>query len=294
MAIIYAVFATCNWLAPSYISVTGPRVSILSGALCYTFFIASFLWPHTILLYVASAVVGIGAALMWTGHGQYLTENSNSDTLTRNAGLFWAIFQLSLYGGNICAYFAFTEPKISEAKRKLVFQVLTALAVIGTGVLLFMRSTPKLLVLGEAEGVSSADKEFRIPEKPREKPLIAAWHAMRDAFRLFITPQILLLSMTFIYTGLELTFFSSVYPTSIGNTEKMGDFRKRYVPLAGICIGVGEVLGGVIFVILASKTKAFAGWPVVLTGLVMHIFVFIVALLNLSDESPITVCNLGL
>lgn len=287
LAIIYAVFASCNWLAPSFISLTGPRITILTGAFCYIFFIATFLWPSTNLLYIASALVGVGAALIWTGHGQYLTENSDVETMTRNAGLFWAIFQLSLFGGNLCAFFAFTEEEIQESKRRIVFQVLTSLAVIGGGVLLLMKSPPQNLVLGEAEGVSSADKELRIPEKPREKPLMAAWHAIRDAFVLFITPQILLLSLTFIYTGLELTFFSSVYSSSIGFTEGMGESRKRYIPLSGICIGIGEVLGGAIFGILGTKrTKSLSGWPVVGAGFVMHLFVFLITLLNLPNNAP--------
>ena len=291
LAIIYTVFATCNWLAPSYISVTGPRISILTGAVCYVFFIATFLWPQTVLLYTASAVIGVGAALMWTGHGQYLTENSDPDTMSRNSGLFWAIFQLSLFGGNLFVFFKFQKEEIEESTRKMVFEVLTGLAVIGTGVLLFMRGPPQILVLGEAEGVSSADKELRIPDKPREKPLLAAWHAMRDAFILFITPQMLLLMMTFVYTGLELTFFSAVYSSSIGFTTGMGESRKSLIALSGICIGIGEVVGGALFGILASKTKAFAGWPVVVTGFVMHIFVFLITLLNLPDDAPFKVIH---
>ncbi|RLU27620.1 hypothetical protein DMN91_001424 [Ooceraea biroi] len=288
LAIIYAVFATCNWLAPSYISVTGPRVAILTGALCYVLFIASFFWPHDAVLYTASAIVGVGAALIWTGHGQYLTENSDNDTMSRNAGIFWAIFQMSQFAGNLFVFFVFSDSETIDApKRKIVFSVLTGVAAVGTLALLILRRSPQRLSLGEAEGVSSADKELRLPEPVRERPLLTAWRAFKDAVKLFITPNMLLLSLTFIYTGLELTFYSGVYSNSVGFTEGMGEKRKSLVGLSGIFIGVGEVVGGAIFGILASKISGrCGGWPVVITGLFVHLFAFISIFLNLPNDAP--------
>lgn len=35
LAVIYAVFALCNWAAPSVISVIGPRAAICVGAVTY-------------------------------------------------------------------------------------------------------------------------------------------------------------------------------------------------------------------------------------------------------------------
>ncbi|KAL6262460.1 hypothetical protein P5V15_007545 [Pogonomyrmex californicus] len=287
LCIIYGVFATCNWLAPSYISVTGPRVSILTGACCYVLFIASFFWPHDALLYSMSALVGIGAALIWTGHGQYLTENSDNETMSRNAGIFWAIFQTSQFAGNLFVFFIFTEPNINKEQRTIVFSVLTSLAVLGTLILLVLRKSPQKLTLGEAEGVSSADKELRLPEPRHEKPLLTAWHAFTDALKLFVTPNMMLLSLTFIYTGLELTFYSGVYSSSVGFTTAMSDNPKKLVGLSGIFIGVGEVAGGALFGILASKISGFcSGWPVVITGLIVHLFAFVTIFLNLPDDAP--------
>jgi hypothetical protein len=289
LAIIYATFALCNWLAPSFISMTGPRTSIIVGCSCYVIFIATFLWPRTEILYGASAVVGIGAALAWTGHGLFLTINSDSDTMSRNSGLFWAIFQSSLFIGNIFVYLVFKEPEIKEDKRRLVFQVLTGVSVAGLALLLVMRRPPQLASLGPAEGVSSADKELHIPEMPRERPLIAAWHALRDAFQLFITGRMLMLALTFVYTGLSLTFFSSVYSSSIGFTKAMGEDRKSLIGLSGVCIGIGEVVGGALFGVLASKCGNCSGWPVVATGFIMHAFAYVAALLNLPDNAPFNV-----
>lgn len=35
LAIIYGVFAICNWIAPPVISLTGPRCAMLIGAVAY-------------------------------------------------------------------------------------------------------------------------------------------------------------------------------------------------------------------------------------------------------------------
>lgn len=287
LAIIYAVFATCNWLAPSYISITGPRVAILTGACCYVLFIGSFLWPQDAVLYGASCILGFGAALIWTGHGQYLTENSDSETMSRNAGIFWAIFQCSMFAGNLFVYIMFTHPKIDASIRILVFSVLTGLATLGMCLLITLRKVSNSLVLGEAEGVSSADKELRIPEPARNKPLLTAWNALIDAFTLFITPRMLLLSLTFIYTGLVLTFYSGIYSSCIGFTEAIGDSRKSLIGLSGIFIGIGEVIGGALFGIFSSKVSRICGvWSVVIIGFCVHMFAFITIFINLPNDSP--------
>lgn len=93
LAIIYAVFALCNWFAPSALSKTGPRGAMLIGSAAYCFFVITFLWPKTWLLYFASCVLGVGAALIWTGQGTYLSRCSDPSTISRNSGIFWAMLQ---------------------------------------------------------------------------------------------------------------------------------------------------------------------------------------------------------
>ena len=69
----------------------------------------------------------------------------------------------------------------------------------------------------------------------------------------------------------------------------MGDDRNRLMGLSGIFVGIGEVVGGALFGMLASKFGRCSGWTVVTTGLGFHTFAFIAALLNLPNDSPYTV-----
>ncbi|XP_071442310.1 UNC93-like protein MFSD11 [Hetaerina americana] len=274
LAVIYAVFAICNWVAPSILSVTGPKVAMLIGAVTYALFILSFLLPYTWLLYVASAVMGFGAAIIWTGQGNYLTLNSDSSTMSRNAGLFWAMLQSSMFFGNLFVYFQFQGKQIIDADtRLLVFIVLTALA--GVGIVF-------LLVLRPAVPTDSNDSIAVAEDAAPLGPL----HALKRSFSLFFTKDMLLLSLAFFYTGLELSFYSGVYSPSIGFTKQIGENAKQLVGLSGIFIGGGEVVGGLLFGILGKKTIRWGRDPIVLIGFLVHILTFCLIFINLPDASP--------
>lgn len=168
LSIIYFVFSLSNWLAPSIVATITAKWSMIFGAVLYTAFIASFLYPVTWLLYLMSAVLGLGAAgnynfnnlgigkwtndlifglfdayaVIWTAQGSYLTLSSTTMTMSRNSGIFWAILQSSMFFGNSFVFWQF-EGKgdvIDEQTRNLVFSVLTGVAVIGIIVMCFLRT----------------------------------------------------------------------------------------------------------------------------------------------------------
>ena len=67
------------------------------------------------------------------------------------------------------------------------------------------------------------------------------------AFKLLATPKMLMLSVTFAYTGVMLAFWSGVYGTSLGRTKNWSigsEDAKSLVGLHGIVIGAGEIVGG--------------------------------------------------
>ena len=70
LAIIYMVFTFANWFAPSIVAWLGPRVTMIVGAIAYAGFIAQLLILNVYLLYTMSAILGIGAALIWTAQVQ--------------------------------------------------------------------------------------------------------------------------------------------------------------------------------------------------------------------------------
>ncbi|XP_077020054.1 UNC93-like protein MFSD11 isoform X2 [Tamandua tetradactyla] len=112
------------------------------------------------------------------------------------------------------------------------------------------------------------------------------WKSMKKSLKLCVTKEMLFLSVTTAYTGLELTFFSGVYGTCIGAVNKFGTEEKSLIGLSGIFIGIGEILGGSLFGLL-SKSNRFGRNPVVLLGILVHFVAFYLIFLNLPGDAPI-------
>ncbi|XP_060535098.1 UNC93-like protein MFSD11 isoform X2 [Cylas formicarius] len=272
LAIIYAFLAVFNWTSPSVISMIGPKFAMLCGAVTYLLFIMSFAIPHTWLLYLASVVIGIGAAMIWTGQGNYLALNSTEATISRNSGLFWAMLQLSMFVGNIFVYFAFRgKDHIDGTTRQVVIWTLSAIALSGIVVMVFFPKPPPKNVADE------------VVEERVAGPL----EALNRALKLFVTRDMLLLNVTFFYTGLELGFWSGVYGSCISFTEDLPN-RKELVGISGIFIGLGEVLGGAAFGILGAKTRKWGRDPIVIGGFILHLASFFVIFLNIPNDAPFT------
>ncbi|XP_018330712.1 UNC93-like protein MFSD11 [Agrilus planipennis] len=268
LALIYAIFSLFNWSAPSIISSTGPRIVMIYGSITYLFFILTFLSPKTWLLYLASVIIGTGAALIWTGQGNYLTLNSTKDTISRNSGIFWALLQVSMFAGNLFVFFQFQGlTEIDKSTRNVTVIVLSVVAGVGVGIFLLL---PK--------------PQFE------EGDIVEVQQSPRDAFigaiKLFRTRKMLLLCFTFFYTGISLSFFSGVYSSCIGFTKQFGSQAKQLVGLSGIFIGLGEIIGGALFGILGSRFSRWGRDPIVIAGFIFHVAAYFITFLNLPNNSP--------
>ncbi|KAK9891515.1 hypothetical protein WA026_014751 [Henosepilachna vigintioctopunctata] len=271
LAIIYACLSISNWISPSVISMLGPKWSMFIGSLTYLLFIMSFLWPQTWFLYTSSVIMGVGAAMIWTGQGTYLTQNSSSATISRNSGIFWAMLQCSMLFGNLFVYYKFDgQDYIEKSVRTVVIWVLSALAIGGAVVFFFLPNPPKI-----------SDDEVRT-EEPTSGPL----EVFKKAVKLFQTPRMLMLSLAYFYSGIELGFYSGVYSTAVGATTNLEN-SKKLVGLSGVFIGIGEVLGGLSFGILGKKTTKWGRDPIVIAGFLIHIVAFFAIFLNLPNQSPL-------
>ncbi|XP_065659218.1 UNC93-like protein MFSD11 isoform X2 [Hydra vulgaris] len=264
---------------------------MVSGALTYCLFIASIIYPFVATLYIASFLLGVGAAILWCGQGNFLTLNSDAETINRNSSIFWALLQCSLLFGNIFVYFFFAQADtISEMKREILYTVLTVCAVLGTLALLFLRAPPKNKIETESESCSDIGSTNQVfskhessqPSNIQSTPL----QAFLNSFKLLFTKDMLLLSVTASYTGFELAFYSGVYGTSINNTKNLNESH-RQVGLMGILVGCGEILGGLLFSIFSKRTEKYGRNPIVLLGFIIHMIAFYLIFLNVPDEATL-------
>uniref|UniRef100_A0A2K6EIQ8 UNC93-like protein MFSD11 n=1 Tax=Propithecus coquereli TaxID=379532 RepID=A0A2K6EIQ8_PROCO len=185
----------------------------------------------------------------------------------------WAFYTASVFIGIAAA----------ESDRRTVFIALTVISLVGTVLFFLIRKPDSENVLGEDE--SSDDQDLEVNESAQNN-MAKAVDAFKKSFKLCTTKEMLLLSITTAYTGLELTFFSGVYGTCIGAINKFGTEEKSLIGLSGIFIGIGEILGGSLFGLL-SKNNRFGRNPVVLLGILVHFIAFYLIFLNMPGDAPI-------
>ncbi|KAK9534506.1 hypothetical protein VZT92_006947 [Zoarces viviparus] len=290
MAIIYGVFSASNMIAPSVVTVIGPQLSMFFSGLLYSGYIAMFIYPYTWSFYTASVLVGIGAAVLWTAQGNVLTINSTDNTIGRNSGIFWALLQFSLFFGNLYIYCAWHgHVHITDKDRQTVFISLTVISLVGCFLFFLIRKPdPEPAPSGTAESPPHAESTESCSAASSARP--GLWSQALDAFvracKMFATKEMLLLSVSIGYTGLELTFYSGVYGTCIGAMTRFGQDAKSLIGISGICIGIGEILGGSVFGML-NKCSRFGRNPVVLLGLITHYVAFFLIFLNIASDAPI-------
>lgn len=285
LAIIYGVFSASNLITPSVVAIVGPQISMFVSGLFYSIYIAVFIQPFPWSFYTASVFIGIAAAVLWTAQGNCLTINSDEHTIGRNSGIFWALLQSSLFFGNLYIYFAWQgKTQISENDRRTVFIALTVISLVGTVLFFLIRKPDPENVLGEDDD-SCDDQDMEATESAQNNVAKAA-DAFKKSLKLCVTKEMLLLSVTTAYTGLELTFFSGVYGTCIGAVNKFGTEEKSLIGLSGIFIGIGEILGGSLFGLL-SRSSRLGRNPVVLLGTLVHFLAFYLIFLNLPGDAPI-------
>ncbi|XP_031417267.1 UNC93-like protein MFSD11 [Clupea harengus] len=298
MSIIYGVFSASNLIAPSVVAVIGPQLAMFFSGLFYSGYIAMFIHPLTWSFYTASVMVGIAAAVLWTAQGYLLTINSSDSTLGRNSGIFWSLLQFSMFFGNMYVYFAWHgKTHISDKDRQTVFISLTVISLVGSFLFFLIQKAeaePTTSDPTTSDPMTSETSESLLPsETLTESSAVVtaapgvgsqALDAFKKALKLFVTKEMLLLSTSIAYTGLELTFYSGVYGTSIGAMTVFGDSAKSLIGLSGICIGIGEILGGGVFGML---NKRLGRNPVVLLGLITHFVAFFLIFLNIASDAPI-------
>lgn len=179
----------------------------------------TFLFPKTWLLYLMSAILGGGAAIIWTGQGTFLARCSSPETISRHSGVFWALLQCSLFFGNLFVYFQFQDKnQIDEETRTIVISSLSGVAILGLLLLLTLRQQRDNSHENVESSQISSSSSLSSSSIVKRSALSEACIALCSAVKLFLTRDMLLLSCTFLYTGrksLYLTHSLSLFNLSI-------------------------------------------------------------------------------
>ena len=239
---------------------------MLIGGLGYTAYAAQMLYLTDWLLYTCAVLNGIGAALLWTGQGNFIAINSDSNTVGRNASIFWALYQMSGVTGNIAVFILLQGVLVIEKETRVNTSIaLTAMCFTGQVLTLFLRPTPW------------QDKK----EKKQSNPV----QSFTSCLQLLGTKDITRLSLSFLYSGFETSFWAGVLPSCIGFTQNLGSGRKGIMGLCSIMVSIGSMSGGLILAALKGGINRRGRDPVVLCGYIFHTLAYFLCFLSLPHLS---------
>ncbi|XP_014256644.1 UNC93-like protein MFSD11 [Cimex lectularius] len=264
---LYFVYGITLWLAPSINSVIGPRMGMVIGAVFITFHISIVEFELVWLIYLGILFSGFGGSILWVGEGNYIVLNSKNINVTRHVCIFWVLYTGSMIVGNLyMTLHLHNATDLDRETRALLLRILTGIGLVSAVSMCFLR-TP------------TAVEEHKIINEGPLKTLV-------QTFKLYLTPEMRLLFLTFIYAGFQQSFGWSIYETCVGFTKSFGPRATELVPLSGLTYGVGNSLGGAFHMIIAKKViiKCQRGLIICVSG-VLQIIALFLTFLNLPNES---------
>ncbi|XP_017298653.2 UNC93-like protein MFSD11 [Diaphorina citri] len=277
------------WISPAVCNVLGSKATMFVGALCFIVFICSFFFSITWLLYVASGLVGSGAALLWTGQSAYLILNSNQTTLETNLGLFFVLYQSGAFIGNLVIYFLFTDKTYIDAEtRNLVLVFVSVVVTLGTVLLLFLPHYEKEDLL-DLDKKGNESNDIVIQKKlAKDSALIQSiespFQTFKKGWKIIVSVDVLILLFMFFNIGFSY-IFTIVYNSCLGFTRAIPK-AVEMLPFAGLMSGIGGMVGGILPAIIKPELPLpFNIRPLMLLAFICYVTSYVIAFLNFPDSS---------
>ncbi len=140
LSVLYLVFGFSCFVSLPIVKYLGPKKCLIFGALCYTFYVSTFILPAfktqnptstSVLLekqfivpviLIAAAINGFGASILWVAEGHYLSNCANDNNKGQFNSIFWSFLTTSAIIGNLMAAFV-----ISSVKQSTFYIVMTTI-----------------------------------------------------------------------------------------------------------------------------------------------------------------------
>ncbi|OQV20207.1 UNC93-like protein MFSD11 [Hypsibius exemplaris] len=280
LCVVYGSTAVSFLMAPSVSAILGPKITMVTGAMFLLCYVTTFLRPLTETLYLGAVAQGIGQGLIWTVYGFMLSTNSSEKTIGRNTGIFWCLLQSSLVSGNLFYFFMLRGVDVlPEGSRIFIFVVLIVSAALGIVVLSLLRHPWTKPKKGNSHDLMAQSTIKSDHQGPLE--------AITAMMRLLFSRKMMLLLPTYIYVGLDLSFYINVYGTSLGYTGRFGELREALVGLNGVFLGVGQIVGGLLWAALGRFSQKRGRDPALITGMLTHLLAYYLIFLNIPGNATL-------
>ena len=99
------------------------------------------------------------------------------------------------------------------------------------------------------------------------------------------------LSFTCFYSGIGVSYWAGVLPSSISFTQHLGPQRKSMMGLASVMVSIGSLVGGVLLICFKDFVDKKGRNTVIMIGLISHLTGYVMSFLFLSHLSPMGETN---
>jgi MFS family permease len=234
------VFAPANFISPYIVQLIGEKFSLILGALCYCIYVAANIKVTEPTLLGASAIIGFGAAVLWTAQGSVVMHSSTKEKLGSYNGLFFGLFQWAQVIGNLLAGILLSH----GTNNSTLFIILTIVGGCSLIGFLFIR-------------------QFKVEDV--DAPQMSISERFSQTFKLMVTREMIMLYLAMIYSGISQSYMFGVFPKTrpkndvgyimavFGAADVLGSFVAGYVsdrlgrmPIVFTC-AVSMTAGSLIF-----------------------------------------------
>ncbi|EDV28263.1 uncharacterized protein TRIADDRAFT_53712 [Trichoplax adhaerens] len=276
LAILYGIFAISKWFGPIITDFLGIKLSCLIAGACYCFYMVSFIYPFIETIYIAAALTGLAGGVLWTAQANIVISSTDTKHSKRDGRIFWGCMQFSRLLGNVFLVWILSGTKaIGQNQRILLYIVLAVACGVGSVLLLFIFPT---------KFIEKSKGDENVMTETLSDKILNPFKLFHLSMKTFFNSNAVWLVFIFVYTGFAFGFYSTTYMTCIGNTKLFAN-PDEFIGIAGIILGIGEIIGGSLFGIAGEK-KLCGRISIICIGLLFHLFSYAFIYFNVPFKSP--------
>lgn len=209
--ILYFLFAIFSIVAPGIVNIYGPRLMIFVGGCAFVIFFLSLLLCgplHVLplpLVTVFAALVGVGAAFLWSANAAMLLSYPTESTKASYISTFWVIFNFGAVIGGIQSFLTNLDASAAnsdeDAAAPMTFMIYIALGIVG------ISAVWALLPLEQVVRVDGS--------RCQAPKAVSLMEELRGFFKMMSSRQVAALLPLFVYSNWFYSYQLGVFSTHV-------------------------------------------------------------------------------
>jgi len=189
--------------------------------------------------------------------------------------MVWTIYTFSLIPGGIFLYFVLGDTSTDNDN----ISIKTTRILYGSFATVGFLANVTLIMLQPVN-----DKNRKQNDKITLQSFLSE---MGSTARTMLRLDVLILSISFAFTGIELAFWNGVYSTSLGFTKAFNMNRHKLVALNAIAVGIGQLSVGTLIGVLGPRAHRHGNYPIIIVGTIAGLVSYGLIYINLPDDAPL-------